>query len=117
MGQWSSSVDCWLALFVLSRLVALLAALEAHWRICVRFCTGVALCGRGVVLCVEGRASWLSVCGVAFVGCGSGGIRLGVAALACKVICMRRHDRLVGLGGGGEWSSGVGVCGAVFFGC
>ena len=106
MGQWSSSVDCWLALLVLLRLVARLAALEARWRSWVRFCTGVALYGRRVVLSVGGGGTsrW-AMCGGASFGCGPVGVRMGVAAPVCGMVCVRKRGRLVGLGGvgwGGE---------------
>jgi hypothetical protein len=62
VGQWSSSVDCWLALLILLRMVSFLRALEAHCRICARFCTGIVVYGWRVVLYVYGRGPREGLC-------------------------------------------------------
>ena len=54
VGQWSSRVDCWLALFFLLRAVFLLRALEARCNICVLDWAGTVEKGRRVVLGVGG---------------------------------------------------------------
>ena len=116
-GHWSSSMVCWLALFVLMRMVSFLRALEAHCRICARVCTGTAVQGWRMVLCVRGGTSGWCLCMSGSFECGSGSVRLGDAISPCGVACARRHVRCVGLGGGGEWSPVVGVCVTALVGC
>jgi hypothetical protein len=54
VGQWSSSVDSWLALFVLLRVFSRLRAMEARCKICALVWTGTAEKGLRVVLSVGG---------------------------------------------------------------
>ncbi len=101
VGQWSSSVDCWLALFFLLREVSLLSALVARCRSCVLVWTGTAVKNRRVILGVGVGTSRWSRCGGASFGCVSGSIRVGAATPTYGVACTRRRGLLVGRSGGG----------------
>ncbi len=57
VGQWSTSVDYWLALFLLLRVFSLLRALEARCRICALVWAGTAEKGMWMVLGVWGGGS------------------------------------------------------------
>ena len=70
MGQWSSSVDCWLALFLLLRVFSFLRALEARCRIYALVWTGTAEKGLRVVLGVGGGAQVGQMAGLPFAEVG-----------------------------------------------
>ena len=62
VGQWSSSVDCWLALFLLLRAFSRLRALVARCRICALVWIGMAEKGLGVVLGGRGVFGLVKAC-------------------------------------------------------